>query len=457
MPRAAPPLLLPLLLWTALLLRAPTLPALAQEPADTAPVRSDGLPEADGEYHTPLAGEPLTVDIFGERIELAARNRGDTVAVTLGATAFTPNIGGTTTIPIGAVYLLHTSYHRRIRCILSGVVNNPLEWTEHVTRHVDAILHVENHTIPVGTTEVIDGEALEYAALQWGWTSVWPGIGLRFRVPPFNLENELRVQVFYQASYYYFASTDDTGKIDEVPVTSVNIPPDTYVHGLRARVRLDMIQRNLLELPHLGLAIGGDLELLRRDVWEDTGVASLAPGQVLFPEDETRDFLKLSGYVTLAGPVPFLSERHRLLLYLHGGWSEGDLDRFSGFRLGGGPGTSEADDLARGPFPGATFDQFVAQRYATGTLEYRFELFFFMYLSLRASYGWAEVPTFRNVPNAPLALPRIAEGHGASYSAALVTGFLWNSVLRFEYAYDTGVIRAGQDGHQFLFLWSKAF
>ena len=62
---------------TLALLLGPALPGLAQEAGDgTAPVQTQSLVVADdGEYHTPLAGQPLRTEIFGESIAIEARVR----------------------------------------------------------------------------------------------------------------------------------------------------------------------------------------------------------------------------------------------------------------------------------------------------------------------------------------------------------------------------------------------
>jgi hypothetical protein len=93
-------------------------------------------------------------------------------------------------------------------------------------------------------------------------------------------------------------------------------------------------------------------------------------GGLMYMKNETRDFLKLSGYLIGVTGIPWLSERHRLVGYLHGGVSlVGRLDRFSAFRAGGGPFPSETDDLYRLPYPGALFNDFPVSDYVVGAIE----------------------------------------------------------------------------------------
>lgn len=411
------------------------------------------------EYRTPLAGEALRRDVFGREIVVEERDRGNTTAFTLGWAAFTPNIAGVSGSPLGALYRQGTWEERQYRAVLSVLVND-IDYYEHFrlpAGQLDLALHFDNNTIPFASTESIGGDALEETSMKWGWTRSWIGLGYSRRLWPGGFDNEIRAQVAYQASYYYFKSTSDTGEINGVPVASINTPPDTYVHGLRAEVTLDMIQRNILELPHYGVAGGAQLELLRRDRWEDLG-RLLPDGERQFSASQTRDYLRLSGYLVVATPVPFLSERHRLVLLGHVGWApRGDVDRYNGFLIGGGPVPSEATDLRRTTFPGAIFNQVNLQRYLIGMIEYRFEVMFWLYLHFRANLGWGRAPTRRLRANDPPGSVRFRSARADSYSFAVTSGFLWDSVLYFEYTYDTGGLRVGQDGHAFLFTWSKAF
>jgi hypothetical protein len=428
----------------------------SEAPAD--PPTRGGEDQADGEYHTPLAGDGFSTELFGLQIDLEDRYRGDTFAVTLGATGFTPNIGGNTFIPFFALYYNRVWEERRVRAILSGVVNNPVDYAEHfLDGHLDLLAHFDSSTIPVTSAEIVDGDRVDFSELFWGWAALELGAGFRHRVWPWNIDNDLRVQVLYRGGYHYFKATHNTGLVNGIPVANIQEPPDTWVHGLRVKLRLDMIQRNILELPHYGVAVGGDLEVMRRDTWVDTGLVE-ADGRRQFSREDTRDFTKLSGYLVLATGIPLLSERHRLVFQLHGAWAPlNDLDRYSGFRLGGGPQPTESNDLSRSPYPGAMFDQFIARWYAIGSLEYRLEVLFFLYLHARATLAYADVPTFQGTPPGTVGPVRFVEGRGEAYSAGFTTGFLWNSLLRAEYTYDSGAIRAGDHGHTILVMWSKSF
>ncbi len=162
--------------------------------------------------------------------------------------------------------------------------------------------------------------------------------------------------------------------------------------------------------------------------------------------------MKFSGYLLGAFGIPGLSERNRVLVSAYGGFAPGNnLDRFSAFRIGGGPFPTETDDLWRVSYPGAMFDQFPVSDYVVGTVEYRRELLFFLYLHLRETFAWAnrDVLTQRNL--------KFSEDHGQTFSVGITSGFFWHSQLYLEYAHDTGILRNGPEGESWLVVWSKSF
>ncbi len=410
------------------------------------PPRNDAEVDPDA-YRTPRAGEPLHTEVFGRDVDLPFRDRRHINAITLGSVFFEPRVGESAVVPFAALYMRRLWAERRLRAVISGLVND-IDYGESIAPSLDFVAHFGNHTIPFATTEVIDGEDLEFTSLESGRTELWVGLGFWQLVAPGEVDNQLRIDLFYKGAYDYFRSSDDTNFI--------NVPPDTYVHGLHARVRLDMIERNILELPHAGFALGADFEFLRRDTWEDTGLFE-ADGSRQFPERKTRDYMRVTAYAVLAGGVPWLSEKHRLLGQLHWAWAPHDtLDRHSAFRLGGGPQATEYGDLARSPYPAANFDQFPMHYGLIATVEYRYEVLFFLYLHLRLTLAYAKIPTFDGTGGPPNATDFVTE-LGETYSVAVTSGFLWDSLIHLEVAYDTGSVRAGDDGVTVLVSWSKSF
>lgn len=391
---------------------------------------------------TPLAGKAYQTTIMGRRIAIPARNRDNELALTLGANAYAPKLGGDSVLPIAALYWKQRWDSWWTRDVF-GVFVNELDVAKSIGRF-QLLGHLENNTVPSADIDIKDGREVTSSSVVWGTVSGWLGAGYRVPVAPWQTDNDLRIQLFYHAGYFYDKRTSDTG-------ADVRLPPDTFVHGMRMRVRYDGLLRNIMELPHQGWAWGGDLELTRRDRWSDSTF-----GNMLFARQDTRDYLKFSGYVIGAMDIPGLSDRHRFVGYLHGGVSPmGKLDRFSAFRAGGGPFPNETDDLYRLPYPGALFNNFGVTDYVVGTLEYRLQLAFFLYLHLRGTFAWGgNRPDYATAEGLKLDLK---SSDGEAFSVGLTSGFIANSQLYLEYSYDSKLLRNGTEGSSFMLLWSKSF
>ncbi|HPX60736.1 MAG TPA: hypothetical protein PLN25_03070 [Deltaproteobacteria bacterium] len=391
------------------------------------------------EYRTPLAGEPFRTEVFGHKVEIERRDRANTAAISLGGTLYTPAVGSTDALPIAALYWRKETGHYRSRLIFSVFYN---EWDGALkgNRGVEYLAHLENYTDPFPQEELIGGRSIKSTSAVWGYGTGWLGVGYRTPVAPFQSDNDLRVQLFCTLKYLYNSRTGDTG-------TDVHLPPDTWENGVRLRIRYDGLRRNLMELPHEGIAWGGDLEWSRRMRWSDSNYGSLQMKQ-----SDTQEYAKLSGYGVAAMPVPFLTDRDRLVASVYGGFSPHEsLDRYSGFRIGGGPFPNESDDLWRTPYPGALFNQFTVADYVVGNLEYRRELLFFLYLHLRGTVAWIN----RDYQHGGMI--RFSQDRGEAFSVGLTSGMPWDSSLYLEYSQDFGILRNGTAGSGLMLLWSKAF
>ena len=80
----------------------------------------------------------------------------------------------------------------------------------------------------------------------------------------------------------------DPTRIYAVP--DVKLPPDTLLYGMECRGRYDRGSRNLMELPHEGMAAGFDLDFVHRENWANYGNRS-----VTFEKEDSQDYFILSG------------------------------------------------------------------------------------------------------------------------------------------------------------------
>ena len=394
-------------------------------------------------YKTPMAGESFHTVLFGRDIEVPSRDRSEVAAINLGVSLFAPSIADQYAIPFFSFYYLKhwEENHRRLRMVLSGVVNYidfaDGTWNSH---GVELLLHWENFTIPFPSAEIVNGREVEYSEIYWGSLTGGVGIGWRSRVYPYQQENDLRFQFFYEPGFLYIGRSEKTGE-------DVILPPNTTTHTLHWIFRFDSMERNLLELPHRGWAFGADFSVTKRESWSDHQFGE----KIKFYRKDTREYFRCTGYIACALDVPYMSERHRFLAYFHAGFEPSrKLDRFSSFRIGGGPLPTETNDLARYAFPGALFDQFLAGKFFILTFEYRWEILFFLYFHIRGTLAWGDIPTL----NSEQGLITKQE-FGGVFSTAITSGFLWDSVISVEYAYDDALTRYNKYGHTVLVSWSK--
>ena len=139
------------------------------------------------------------------------------------------------------------------------------------------------------------------------------GPGLRYQLSPNQSDNDLRLQLLGRVGYRYIRDNGDTHKVNGVPVASLPQfggnsyiqPHSSWTYGVKVRIRHDGLCRNLLELPHKGLAAGFDLDYIHRANWDKpygTTAVTRNPG-------DTRNYAQFSGYLMGAIPLPGLSEK----------------------------------------------------------------------------------------------------------------------------------------------------
>ena len=328
----------------------------------------------------------------------------------------------------------------RLRAVASGVVNEV-----DVARsfgNFELLGRFENYTIPFFSEKGIqNNNEINQSSVKWGTLSAFFGTGLRFPVAPYQVDNDLRLQLFGQVGYMYSQPTSDTP-------STVTLPPDTMLYGMKLRGRYDGIRRNLLELPHTGTATGFDLDFTHRERWSDFGNPV-----VTFKKEDTQDYWKLSAYWLGVFGIPGLSEENRFLVTVHGGLADRkSVDRYNAFRLSSGLFVSEADDLPRPDYPGALIYQALVSDYLLVNLEYRRELFFFMYLHLRGTFIWADGAIVIGSNQIGF-----TSTNGQAASVGLTTGFFWDSQLYLESAWDSGFLRNGKPGASMMLIWAKSF
>jgi hypothetical protein len=394
-------------------------------------------------YRTPRSGEGFTADLFGETIEVPPRDRRFVYAWDLGLAATAPGADEAEVLPFASLYFWHhPDEDRLLRAIVAGLFNevffaaSPGGWGP-----FEVVLGFENLNVPLTQGELADGTRFDAEELETGY--VRPGVGLGWRrlLDTGRQDNMLEVSLSAEPGYVYFEEGSDAA-------AAFSVPQDTFDLRAHLRVRLDALERNLLELAHSGFALGADGVWGYRTNWEDWGTNR--------SEDAGagRDYAFLTAYALVALPLPFAaSERHRLFASLHGGIGTA-TDRFSAPRVGGGPDPmgEEYGSTGRPIIPGAVIDEFFPERFVTAVVEYRWEAFFFAYAGPRASVSFLDVDRRRS-----RGIDRQDEVF-ASLGFRLTTGFVFETRLQLDYNHNFGVVRRGEyGGHEVVVHVSREF
>jgi hypothetical protein len=286
----------------------------------------------------------------------------------------------------------------------------------------------------------VGGRRLAAEDLEWGEVRAGVGFGWRSTLSRELQDNAAEIVLTYEPGYLYFGRADDTG-------VQLRIPRNTYEGRLHLRARADVLERNLLELPHRGFAAGLDAWTARRARWEDWGPAVLANGRA---GREWRA-IRLYRLAAFGLPIAGAHERHRVVVSGYAGTGR-HLDRFCGLRLSGGSNAGDWEAVSRPVLGAAGLDEIVSTGYVLANVEYRYEALFLLFLSGRGTVGRVTRPVVEN------GAARNRDRRADAVSLGVTSGFLWSSVLEISATRNFGLARAGHSTRTaFFFSWTKTF
>ena len=401
------------------------------------------------EYRTPRAGEAFSATVFGTLVEAPARRRDVFTEVGLGIYGIPNGPEERRLTPLGGALFWRNREDgkERFRGFVVGLYNDlRANSAAALPGDTEGVLTFQNTYWPFDRSEYIEGTRIAAEELVWHQVHAGVGVGYRHTVAPGHQDNALEVALTYEPGALFFARGDETE-------AGFLVPRDVYEGREHLRLRFDALERNILELPHAGVAAGLDGVAGQRSGWRDWG-GSVGGVQ---PAEAGRNWTAISAYAIVAGPLPFSSaERHRLVGSAYFGTGS-DLDRFSAFRLGGGSSAGDWESLSQPLLPGAAIDEFYASHYVIATGEYRYEALFFLYLQLKGSLAWVERARFTDGGGVTR---RTEPMH--SISGGLTSGFLWNSEIELTYAHNFGILRprsgaVRSGGSGIVFLFTKEF
>ncbi len=383
---------------------------------------ASGLAALADDYKTPRAGEVAVGTIFGKEVRAPKRDRGRITYLNLGASWLPDGPDGLGFLPAGGAYFWRAPEEgeSRFRAILAGL-SNEIRCDVAVSENkvVAALASFDSLTLPWARSEYVQGERQRSEELEWNQARLGVGLAAHGRIGPGAIDNVLDVALTIETGNLWFDEGDHT---DPAFVR----PTNTFEYRGHLRVRADALVRNIVELPHRGWSAGADGVWGRRGKWEPWGL----PSEGL--ETGGDSWLAGSAFAVVATGVPGLSERTTLVASAHAGTGS-DLDRFSAFRLGSGSTWGDFETLSRVILPAAGVDEIATARYATVDLELRYEPIFFLYLQLKGTLAWADVPVHgaSGIETRPGSFPAVTAG--------FTTGLPWNLSMEFAASRNFGL------------------
>ena len=396
---------------------------------------------------TPRAGEAFSATVLGSILSVAAVDRRVVTDVNLSFAVIPDQLERRRFVPAGGVLLWRNrgGLDGRVRALLSGLYDD-VRWDVAPEDRFGAALTFFNETLPWDRSEYVQGRRISGADLQRHQIRAGAGVGWRRRIAPGGQDNAVEASLTFEPGALLFARGRSTS-------ADFRIPRDAFEGRLHFRLRTDSLERNILELPHAGWAGGVDAAAGERAGWQSWGgglfgVSSGAEG---------RRWERLEAWALAAFGTPGLPrERHRWIASAYAGVGS-HLDRFSAFRLGGGSNTGDVEALSSPIVPAAAYEELFPSRYGLVNLEYRFQALFFLYLQLKGTLAWVEQPRF--LPGGSGVVSRVRPLHGIT--AGLTSGFLWNSEIELNGAWNFGLEREKngrprKGGRSLLLSWTKA-
>jgi hypothetical protein len=393
----------------------------------------------------PLAGQPFDTTLMGQEIHIPSRDRRHVTAVNVGVQWIPDGPRQLKILPLGALFIWHnwTNENRLFRGTFSAVYND-LRYQRGLTSTSPwfAVITFENFILPLGRAEYVEGQRIRDETLAWSYLFGGIGFGYRTSLSPWHQDNAFELSFTYEPGFRWFDRTSKTGG-------NFIVPNNTYEGRAHVRLRVDRLERNLMELLHQGVAFGGDVLYGHRTSWRRWSGIFHTPDTSKEPA-----YLAASFYAAIADRVPFLqNERHRWVGTFHGGIGK-DLDRFSTFRLPGRPTGYEWEALSRPLIPGVAFNELFPRKYAIANFTYRYEALFFLYPYIRGTWSAIELPRFRENGSIKFQVDMLP-----ALGAGVVSGAPWSSQIEANYSYNFGIFRDRQGpqkgGHGIMVFWSK--
>ena len=253
------------------------------------------------------------------------------------------------------------------------------------------------------------------------------GVGAGYRAPIGRglQDNFFEATLTYEPGYLFFSRGGDTASI-------FVLPRDTYEGREHLRIRADDFERNLLEIPHAGWSAGLDAMAGQRSRWDDWGGDAFGFQHA----STTRRWSFLLGLrgpgwrgpvlVRRTAPVRPVRIRRRGL----------ECRSIFGISTRRRLELARWETLSAPSSPARHRPNSSPSRYGIVTLEYRYQVLFFLFLQARGTAAWLDRP--RREAGGVVG-DRTEPLHAAT--AALTSGLFWNLSVEISWSHNFGVLR----------------
>jgi hypothetical protein len=129
---------------------------------------------------------------------------------------------------------------------------------------MEMVLTLDNFILLLGRSEYVEGQRIEDVEVEWNYVFGGFGVGYRTPLPPGHQDSALEISVTYEPGFRWFKRSEGTAP-------NFVVPSDTYEGRVHVRVSVDTLDRNLIELPHRGVALGADVFYGHRTRWKPCG------------------------------------------------------------------------------------------------------------------------------------------------------------------------------------------
>src|ERR1017187_5680539 len=174
------------------------------------------------EDRTTRAGEAFTGTLFGNPVNVPARDRTRVTELWAALQWIPSGPESRTFVPDGALLLWRNRNggEERFRAVLLGI-SDDIRWNRKLSGPLESVLTFENTALPWARSEYVEGRSIASEELAWPVVRAGVGLGTRFTIAPSGQDNAVEAALTYEPGVLFFRRGSDT-------LESFQPPSDAY-------------------------------------------------------------------------------------------------------------------------------------------------------------------------------------------------------------------------------------